>query len=159
MKLKKRIPLFLIAALLAAALCGCGATEVPAETVDLQKFMEDTLGSYELGSVEAVSGELLDAFYPGLSGVDAPQRVVYMPMITGIVSEYALLECADRDAAAQAAEILEARVQTQAEGGAWYPESVENWAKAKVITKGNYVAMIAAGELTDSIAADFEKLF
>ena len=159
MKLKNRIPLFLIAALLAAVLCGCGVTEAPAETVDLQKFMEDTLGSYELGSVEAVSGELLDAFYPGLSDVDAPQRVVYMPLITGVVSEYALLECADKNAAEQAADILEARVRAQAEGGAWYPESVENWAKAKVITKGNYVAMIAAGELTDSIAADFEKLF
>ena len=161
MRLKRIIICILILALSGALLCGCGGNRGSdsAPAVDLQAFMEYLLERYELGSVEPVGPELLDAFYPGLQEINADQRVVYMPMITGVVSEYAFLHCADRDAAAKAAEILQQRVDGQAGGGAWYPESVENWARAKVITKGSYVAMIAAGDVTDDIAADFEKLF
>lgn len=160
-KMKKLIPALLALCLLAALLCGCSGnkTDVVTADVDLTAFMEELMTRYELGSIEAVNDELIDAFYPGLLEVDAAQRVVYMPLITGVVSEYALLQCADKDAAARAAEILQTRMDTQAEGGAWYPESMENWAKAKIVTKGNYVALIAAGDDSAAIAADFEKLF
>ena len=146
---------------LSVLLCACGGIRdgSAAPEVDLPAFMEELLSRYELGAVEAAGEELTAAFYPGLSNLDPVQQVVYMPLITGVVSEYVFLQCADKETAARAAEILQARVDAQADGGAWYPESVENWAKAKVLVKGKYVAMIAAGEDTDSIAADFEKLF
>ena len=159
--MKKKTNLILVFALLAGLLAGCGTKTAagPEAQVDLNAFMKDTLDSSELGSVEAAGDELTEAFYTGLREIDTVQRVVYMPMITGVVSEYALLQCADRESAEKAAALLQTRVDTQAQGGAWYPESMENWAKAKVIVKGNYVAMIAAGDATDDIAADFEKLF
>ena len=160
-QMKKLLIFVLVLCLPVALLCGCGAnrTDNSVPEIDLGAFMEDLMGRYELGNVEAVDQELMEAFYPGLPEVAAQQCIVYMPLITGVVSEYAFLQCADKDAAAQAAEILQARLDAQANGGAWYPEAMENWAKAKVITEGNYVALIAAGDDTDSIAADFEKLF
>ena len=145
--------------LIAVIFTGCGKTEsAPAAAVDLQAFMEDALERYELGMAEKVGDEMLDAFYPGLRDIDALQCVVYMPMITSVVSEYALLQCADGNNAKQAAEILQKRIDSQAGGGAWYPESMEAWAKAEVIVKGNYVAMIAAGDLTEAVAKDFSAL-
>ena len=159
--MKKKLYLLITLALLSVLPAGCGTRTASGSEVqvDLEAFMQDTLDSYELGSVEAVGDELTEAFYPGLREIDAVQRVVYMPLITGVVSEYALLQCADRENAEKAAALLQSRVDTQAQGGAWYPESMENWSKARVIVKGNYVAMIAAGDATDDIAADFEKQF
>ena len=150
----------IMAALLALTLlCGCGENRGGEAQADLQAFMDRTLDRYELGSVEPASEELTEIFYPGLGALETVQRLVYLPLITGVVSEYVLLECVDRDTATRAGELLEARVREQAEGGAWYPESVASWAKARVITKGNYAALIAAGDDTDAIAADFEALF
>ena len=158
--MKKSLNLLFVLALLTCLLAGCGTKAPGGETqVDLEAFMTDTLNRYELGSVEAVGDELTDAFYPGLRDIDTVQRIVYMPLITGVVSEYVLLQCADSENAEKAAALLQKRVDEQAAGGAWYPESVANWAKAKVIVRGTYVVMLAAGEATDAIAADFENLF
>ena len=47
----------------------------------------------------------------------------------------------------------------QAEGGAWYPESMEAWGKGTVDQQGTYVAMIASAEYQDDIAARWQALF
>ena len=48
--------------------------------------------------------------------------------------------------AAQAVKILQTRIDTQAGGDAFYPETIDQWKAAKVITSGSYVALIASGE-------------
>ena len=44
-----------------------------------------------------------------------------------MVNEIVLAECGTEEDAATAASILQDRVDAQAEGGAWYPESMETW--------------------------------
>jgi len=149
----------LMIAVMLTALVGCGDGKGSETTVDLQAFLDDAQSKYELGSIMPVDDEMLSAFYPGLTEIETLQRIAYMPMITGRVSEYILLECADKADVEKAAGLLQSRVDEQATGGAFYPESVEAWTKAKVLTHGNYVLLIAAGDSTDSIAADFEALF
>ena len=48
--------------------------------------------------------------------------------------------------AAQAAKILQTRIDSQADGDAFYPETIDQWKAAKVLQNGAYVAMIASGE-------------
>ena len=58
-----------------------------------------------------------------------------------------------------AASILQDRVDAQAEGGAWYPESMETWSNAQVVQNGTYVAMIATADHQEEIAEQFNALF
>ena len=145
--------------LLISLLCGCGKADAPAEPINLQAFYDGLTERYELAAMDAADDTLLESFYPGLSSLPLRQRVAYLPLITAVVSELVFLECETAEAADRAAEILRGRVKVQADGGAWYPESMAAWTKAQVITEGNYVAMIAAQEDTEAIAADFRALF
>ena len=57
------------------------------------------------------------------------------------------------------ADILQARVDAQVSGGAFYPETTAAWEKAQVITRGNVVALICAGEAQDQAVEAFNALF
>lgn len=50
-------------------------------------------------------------------------------------------------------------MDAQAEGGAWYPESMETWSNAQVVQNGTYVAMIATADHQEEIAEQFNALF
>ena len=56
-------------------------------------------------------------------------------------------------------EILQDRIDVQADGGAWYPESMEAWSRGIVIRQGTYVGMIASAEHQDEIAEAFNRKF
>ena len=56
-------------------------------------------------------------------------------------------------------DMLQDRVDAQAEGGAWYPESMETWSNAQVVQNGTYVAMIATADHQEEIAEQFNALF
>ena len=56
------------------------------------------------------------------------------------------MQCETEDDAAKAAEILQTRIDSQADGDAFYPETIDQWKAAKVLQNGAYVAMIASGE-------------
>ena len=154
--MKRAIWFVLAFLLLLDTLTGCGKQQT--EVVDLQAFFDEICEKYELAGMVELEGEMLDAFYPGLTDLDTPQRVAYAPMISASVSEYVFLQCADRETAQAAETILRQRIEDQAGGGAWYPESMAAWSRARVVTKDNYVLLIASDGATDAIAADFEKL-
>ena len=42
------------------------------------------------------------------------------------------------------ADLFQARIDSQVQGGAFYPETIESWKKAQVLTKGRVVALISA---------------
>ena len=164
--MKKNIIVILSLVLALSCLAACGKTppattptgtptSTPVESADLSAFWDELAAKYEMPAMTEVNDELMESYYPGLKDVATKQLVVKVPMMSSVVSEYVFVECESDADAATVQEILQKRVDDQAAGGAWYPDSVENWGKAQVIVNGAYVAMIAAGDNTADIVSDW----
>ena len=168
--MKKLLTLALSALLTMSLLTACGGETAPQNDVDLTAFY-NTLAE-EYGWVEDaassgpddvlmsnIEGDLLESYYPGLADVATEQLIAKAPMISAVVNEIVLAQCATEEDAATAASILQDRVDAQAEGGAWYPESMETWSNAQVIQEGAYVAMVACAQNQAEIVEQFQQLF
>ena len=160
----KRNAVWLLAALLLLA-SGCGGQreEGGAEEADialntLYAGMEELCG-WEEGYMADVEGELLESYYPGLSGIPAKQLVAKVPAMSSDVNEVVLIQCETEEDAESAAVILQARIDAQAEGGAWYPESLEAWKAAKVLREGACAALIASGAHQAELEEQFRSQF
>ena len=160
----KRNAVWLLAALLLLA-SGCGGQreEGGAEEADialntLYAGMEELCG-WEEGYMADVEGELLEGYYPGLSEIPAKQLVVKVPAMSSDVNEIVLMQGETEEDAESAVAILQARIDAQAEGGAWYPESLEAWKAAKVLREGTYVALIASGAHQETLEEQFRLPF
>ena len=154
--------LFVLASVLTLAACGSRPGDSEEKAPDLNKYYEDfmaTLGADNAPAMMDLEGEYLEAFYPGLSDYGTKQAVVKTAAITSVPFEFALVELEKAADAEKVAAIFQARIDSQVEGGAFYPETIEGWKKAQVITKGSVVALISAGSNQDDAAAAFEKLF
>ena len=168
--MRKLLTLALSAIMTMSLLTACGGETAARNDADLTAFY-DTLAE-EYGWVEDaassgpddvlmsnIEGDLLESYYPGLSDAATEQLIAKAPMISAVVNEIVLAQCATEEDAATAASILQDRVDAQAEGGAWYPESMETWSNAQVIQQGTYVAMIATAEHQDEIVEQFNAQF
>ena len=127
--MKKRMMMVLAAMLALLLTAGCGSTKEETKSVDLTEFYNGLAEEYEWGENYMASIELV------------------------------FLEAETEEDAEKAAEILQKRIDDQAAGGAWYPESMEAWGRGQVIQEGTYVAMIASAEHQEEIADAFEGLF
>lgn len=162
--MKKRAVLVLAALLLLAAGCGGQRDGGGAETAEVSLTglfagMEESCG-WEADYMTDVEGELLEEYYPGLSEVPAKQRIVKVPAMSSDVNEIVLMQCETEEDAENAAAILQARIDAQAEGGAWYPETQAAWEKARVLRQGGtYAALIASGEFQESLEEQFNQQF
>ena len=136
------------------------ATPAPAAGADLAAFYGSILaGNENFNATEALTGELLDNFYPGLSAIALKQQQIYIPMMTSVVCEIAMVEVANASDVPAVKAIFQARIDAQAGGGAFYPQSVEGWQNnSRIVSHGNCVMMIAYSEC-DSIVASFNALF
>lgn len=159
--MKKTLALTLALLTLFAVLAGCskGDAKGEAKNVDLSAFYTKLESEYELSAMTDITGDLQTNYYPGLSDIKFKQSVMKMPMMSSVVSEYVLVECENESDTKAVADILQKRIDDQANGGAWYPDSMEAWKQAKVITNGKYVAMIAAGENQDKVVKAYNELF
>ena len=160
--MKKMMTLILAALMLVGTLSACGGSkEAPAANVDLTTFYADIEEDNDWGGgyMADIEGEMLESYYPGLAAIETEQFIAKMPLMSAVVNEVVFLQCKNEEDAAAAAAILQERVTMQAEGGAWYPESMEAWGKAVVIQNGTYVAMIASAEYQDDIVEEFNELF
>ena len=79
--------------------------------------------------------------------------------MSAVPFEFALLELENSGDVDAVKAILKARVDAQASGGAWYPETIEAWEKAEIVVNGNYVAMIVAGDQQSNAVSAFHALF
>ena len=143
-------------------LTACGSDEpVKMPDVDLDDFYESLAKEYQWdnGYMVDVEDEQLNDWYPGLRDLHPEQVEAHMPMMSSVVNEVVFVECETEQDAENAAAILQERIDLQAEGGAWYPESMEAWRRGIVIQQGTYVAMIASAEHQDEIAEAFTNLF
>ena len=106
-----------------------------------------------------IEGELLESYYPGLGDISLKQLVAKAPMMSAVVNEMVFLQAETEEDAAAAAAILQGRIDLQAQGGAWYPESMEAWGRGIVIQQGAYVCMVVSAEHQDEISEGFNNLF
>ena len=141
------------------------APEMPAVSsgVDLNGFYTSVCTTYgenfpaNMNLCESV--EMLDAFYPGLSGLETKQLMIYQPMMGAVVCEIALAEAANEADVETIKGIFQSRIDSQVDGGAWYPESIEGWKNnSRIVTNGNTVMMIAYSEC-DAVVEAFNALF
>ena len=126
--------------------------------VDLTAFYNTLVSTYDFASMMEMDTVALDNFYPGLSAISANQLVAQMAMITSSANEIVLIECANSSDVDTVRSIFETRKQTQADGGAWYPATIEQWGNAQICVSGNYVMLICHANAAD-IAASFYALF
>ena len=135
------------------------------KAVDLAAFFTKIEKDYDMSSMEAADGELIENCYPGLSAIQTQQLAVYMctmnPSPNGDVVLVQVKDSKDVDAVKA---ILQARIQYMVgdgngPGGAWYPEPTEMWENnSRIVTHGNYVMMVADFEC-DNIVNAFNALF
>lgn len=103
--------------------------------------------------------EMALANYPGLSGIAAEQRLVYAPMLSLSAAESVLIQVSDAADVDAVKDILQARVDAQVDGGAFYPMAVEAWQNnSRIVSNGSYVMLIVS-EDCDAVVDEFNALF
>lgn len=156
----KRTGWMVLALLLLASGCG-GQAEAGAEAVSLAELYAGMAESCGWGEdyMTDLEGELLEEYYPGLGEVPAEQLVAKVPAMSSDVNEIVLLQCGTAEEAESAASILQERIDSQVEGGAWYAETLASWQRARVLRQGAYTALIASGEFQESLEEQFSRAF
>ena len=158
----KRVLTFTMTLLLAMSLLtACGSSGKQEPEVDLTAYFTQMVKDAGLDEnyMTDLEGEMLESYYPGISDISTKQFLAKAPMMSGVVNEMVLMQCENEEDAGKASAILQERIDTQAEGGAWYPESMEAWGRGQVIQQGTYVAMIASAEHQEDWADSFNALF
>lgn len=164
----KRMMSLMLAVMMVCLLCACGGQKKEENTnkdVDLNAMFAKMDETYKWGdSLMDLEGEMLDSFYPGLTELEPKQIVAKSPWIAQQVEEFVFVECKSAEDADKAEEIMQGRITYQvgdetAPGGAWYPESIEQWRTAEVVRNGNYVGLVASGSVQKEIVDMFNKSF
>jgi len=148
--------------LLSLAACGSKGGDTAKEAPDLNKYYEDfmtSLGADNAPAMMELDADMTEAFYTGLNAIETKQKVMQAAAMSAVAYEFALVETNSADDAAKVEEIFNARKDAQVNGGAWYPETTAAWEKAEIITNGNVVALIVAGEQQADAVAAFNALF
>lgn len=133
------------------------STDDTASSSVLATFMETVMSTYEFSVMGDFDAELLEGFYPGIGAISTVTAIGKMSMISASSHEIVLVECENADDVASVIAIMEARKTSQAEGGAWYPENIEQWTNAQIVSNGNYVMLIVHPD-SDAIATSFNAL-
>lgn len=159
--MKRIVTILMTCVLMVGLLAGCGGKKETVPDVDLTACFDQMVkdAGFDEFYMTDLEGEMLDSYYPGLSEISTKQFLAKAPMMSGVVNEVVLMQCENEDDAAKAVSILQQRITDQAEGGAWYPESMEAWSRGQVIQNGTYVVMIASSQFQSDWADAFNALF
>ena len=110
-----------------------------------------------------IEGDLLENYYPGLSSIAAVEEIyIQETMITMANVAVGLVKLSD---SATAEDILavqavfQNRIDTQANGGAWYPMSCETWEQAVTTSTSNVVGMFVYPDAAQAMADLFTESF
>ena len=107
-----------------------------------------------------MEGEVLDAFFPGLTAISTKQLVAYMPMMTAVPCEILMVECVNAADVEAVKAIFNARIRSQVDNQFNYPMVIEAWEKeAQVVSNGNFVALFVISGMTDQVVSSFNALF
>ena len=130
----------------------------------LSGFFSTLQGTYEgLGMMMALDGELLDNYYPGLSGVAAVEEALIYESAISInnkaIGLVRLSDSASMDDVLQVQSILQSRITAQAEGGAFYPDACDTWENGVITSVSNCVGMFVYPDGAHSMASLFTDTF
>ena len=129
------------------------------EGVDLSAFYRETTAKHAFQTLQEFTGEVLDAYYPGMSGIAVEQCLIMGTMLSMNNGEFCLVEVTDPADVDAVKGILQERIDYMAESGAWYPGPTELWTNSsRVVSNGNYVMMVVH-EDCDQIVDEFNALF
>ena len=128
--------------------------------VDLAAFAQTVINGYELPSFLSLADPtLMDGFFPGLSAIASEQCLVYINQMSMNMGELVLVQVSSSSDVDAVKAILQARIDSMIQGGAWYPEPTEWWTNySRVVSSGNYVMMVVDDDC-DAIVSDFNALF
>ena len=136
----KRITSLLLALVMLLALAGCGNSanggSSAVKSADLSAFLEDVTSKQE-AAMETLPADALETL---------------------------LVEVTNSDDVAKVEEIMNARISYQvgdgtSPGGAWYPETMDQWENnSRVVSVGNSV-MLVVMDNADEIVTEFQNLF
>lgn len=136
-----------------------GGTET-AQSVDLAAFYETVSAGDNFPAMAALTGDTLDALYPGLNDLKPRQCLVYTPMISAVGAEIALVETDSAGDVQTVKDIFQSRIDYQIEQGAFYPATVEAWKNStQIVSNGNYVMLVCMNGGCDGIVSSFNALF
>ena len=163
----KRITSILLALVMLLALAGCGNSanggSSAVKSADLSAFLEDVTSKQE-AAMETLPADALETFYPGISDIETKQCTGATALISAVASEILLVEVTNSDDVAKVEEIMNARISYQvgdgtSPGGAWYPETMDQWENnSRVVSVGNSV-MLVVMDNADEIVTEFQNLF
>lgn len=136
----------------------------PSQRPALSSFFSTLQSKYDaLDAMMVIEGELLDNYYPGLSGIAAVEEVLVqetmMSMSNVAVGLVKLSGDATIDDVAAVQQVFQARIKTQAEGGAWYPMSCETWEQGVTTSTNNVVGMFVYPDSAQDLADLFTETF
>ncbi len=159
----KKVISMILALTMIFTLAACGGSKAK-EAPDLQAYYDNFMTSLGADNTPATMNanddpSIIDGFFPGLNDIELKQSVIQMAMMMQVAFEMALVECVNAEDVETVKNIFQARIDSQVNGGAWYPAVEEAWSNASLIVKDNVVAMIVAGEAQDSAVAAFEALY
>ncbi len=133
-----------------------------AGSVDLNAFYEGVAmaqGEDNWPFMMLAEGELLDGFFPGLTGIATKQCYAYLPAMSAVAAEFVLVEVENASDIEAVKAIMQARIDAQVAGGAWYPETIEGWkANSRIVTNGNHIVMAVFSDV-DAFVSEFNGLF
>ena len=142
----KKLTALLLALVMTLVLAACGG-EKAQEAPDLNTVYEDFIASLdEAPMMMDVTDDVVETFYPGLSAIELKQSVLVTAAISAVAYEIAMVECADSADVETVQSIFQSRIDSQVDGGAMYPATAEAWEGAEILTSGNVVALIVAGQ-------------
>ena len=164
----KRLTAAALALCLMLGLTACGSKSGDngtdgAFTADLTAFYDEMFNTVypdpdNAPAASEVTGDYLEQLYPGLNDVETTQCLVYAPMITAVAYEVALVEVADSADVQTVQDIFQARIDSQVEGGAFYPATAEAWQNSsEIVVRGNCVALFVSSE-KDAMVEAFNAL-
>ena len=146
-------------------LTGCGGktgteTSTGKQAPNLTVWMDDYMESLgdDAPAVEVLDSDFISMFYPGLENYDTKQCDIRIAAISAVAFEFALIEAETPEDAEAIGEILQKRIDTQIETGAFYPATVEAWEKAETVVTGNIAALICANDHQDDAMTSFMEL-
>ncbi len=163
----KRLLSLSLALVMCLSLAACGGGQsasgsAGADTfsADLAQFYEDNVNKAgEFPMMMELDADMLEMTYPGLSDVERTQTVAYTAAISAAACEVAMVEVADAGDVKTVQDIFQARIDAQIDGGAWYPETIEQWQEnAQIVTRGNYVCLFVVPEEFGDFAGAFNAL-